>query len=216
MLAEASDVPTSAHTAPSLHGHLCWRPWRFWKTQVIRCKFRMQFSVAGVHFTTTEWSTSPNEYYCRPSKACIPRSVTASLSSVSTRTASQCYAMSCRTCWTATRTPNRLTAKTFLLSEFLYKYAEGYTAPKLKRKALVRGHSYQTAILQFPQNVELLRNAGLDPDIPDSGCCGMAGSFGYEDEHCDRGKQCRGRVLLPAVRAAADDALIIRKALVAA
>lgn len=104
---------------------------------------------------------------------------------------------------------NRLTAKTFLLSEFLDKHPNGYSAPHLKRKALLHGHCHQKAILNFPQEVELLRSAGLDLEIPDSGCCGMAGSFGYEEEHYETGKQCGERVLLPAVRAAADDTLIV-------
>ena len=51
--------------------------------------------------------------------------------------------------------------------------------------------------------------AGLACDVPDSGCCGMAGSFGYESAHYDVGLACGERVLLPAVRAAARDDLIV-------
>jgi Fe-S oxidoreductase len=103
----------------------------------------------------------------------------------------------------------RLTAKTFLLSEFLDKHADGYKPPRLQRKALLHGHCHQKAILNFQQEIELLRNVGLDLDVPDSGCCGMAGSFGYEQEHYDIGLKCGERVLLPAVRSASEDTVIV-------
>jgi Fe-S oxidoreductase len=103
----------------------------------------------------------------------------------------------------------RLSQNIFLLSEFLDKRADGYKPPQLKRKALLHGHCHQKALLNFRQEIELLRSAGLEVDIPDTGCCGMAGSFGYEEEHYDVGRQCGERVLLPAVRAVPDETIII-------
>ena len=50
---------------------------------------------------------------------------------------------------------------------------------------------------------------GLDLDLPDAGCCGMAGAFGFEKAHYDVSIACGERVLLPAVRAAARDTLLI-------
>jgi len=50
---------------------------------------------------------------------------------------------------------------------------------------------------------------GLDLDLPDTGCCGMAGAFGFEKAHYDVSIACGERVLLPAVRAAARDTLLI-------
>jgi Fe-S oxidoreductase len=50
---------------------------------------------------------------------------------------------------------------------------------------------------------------GLEVDVIDSGCCGMAGSFGYEARHYDVSMKMAELNLLPAVRAAADDTLVI-------
>ena len=57
---------------------------------------------------------------------------------------------------------------------------------------------------------ELLQAMGLECDFPDTGCCGMAGSFGFEDgAHYDVSIKCGERVLLPAVRNASKETLII-------
>ena len=55
----------------------------------------------------------------------------------------------------------------------------------------------------------LLGKLGLDVQILDSGCCGMAGAFGFEAEHYEVSLAVAERVLLPAVRAAGPDALIL-------
>jgi Fe-S oxidoreductase len=58
--------------------------------------------------------------------------------------------------------------------------------------------------------VQVLRGLGLDLEVLDSGCCGMAGSFGYEaGERYDVSVKAGEQVLLPAVRAAAPDTLIV-------
>ena len=56
---------------------------------------------------------------------------------------------------------------------------------------------------------EVLTGLGLDYTILESGCCGMAGSFGFEQEHYDLSVEVGERVLLPAVRAASPETLII-------
>jgi len=101
----------------------------------------------------------------------------------------------------------RLSGQTFMLSEFLHK--KGYEPPRLQRKALVHGHCHHKSQLHFEEETELLKKAGLECDVPDSGCCGMAGSFGYEADHYDVGLACGERVLLPSVRHAAADELIV-------
>ena len=50
---------------------------------------------------------------------------------------------------------------------------------------------------------------GLEVEVVDSGCCGMAGAFGYEAEHYDLSLRMAELDLLPAVRAAADDVLLV-------
>jgi hypothetical protein len=57
---------------------------------------------------------------------------------------------------------------------------------------------------------KVLARLGLDYEMLDSGCCGMAGSWGYEKgEHYDVSMKAGERVLLPAVRGADKDALIL-------
>jgi FAD/FMN-containing dehydrogenase/Fe-S oxidoreductase len=103
----------------------------------------------------------------------------------------------------------RLHKQSFILSEFLQQKVKDYRPPRLARKALVHGHCHHKSVLHFEGEVDLLKKAGVDCDVPDSGCCGMAGSFGYEADHYDVGLACGERVLLPAVRAAAPDELIV-------
>jgi FAD/FMN-containing dehydrogenase/Fe-S oxidoreductase len=103
----------------------------------------------------------------------------------------------------------RLSQQSFLLSEFLQQKAEGYQPPKLRRKALVHGHCHHTAIMKMDDEVAVLEKMGLDVRVLDSGCCGMAGAFGFEREHYDISIKCGERVLLPAVREASEDTLII-------
>jgi hypothetical protein len=55
----------------------------------------------------------------------------------------------------------------------------------------------------------VLQKLNVDYDLPETGCCGMAGAFGFENDHYDISMLCGERVLLPAVRNAASDALII-------
>jgi Fe-S oxidoreductase len=65
-------------------------------------------------------------------------------------------------------------------------------------------------VLGFDAERRLLeKRLQLDVDMPDTGCCGMAGSFGFEAPKYDVSIACGEHVLLPAVRAAADDTLVI-------
>jgi FAD/FMN-containing dehydrogenase/Fe-S oxidoreductase len=102
----------------------------------------------------------------------------------------------------------KLKSQTFLLSEFLITKAD-YRPPQLKRKAIVHAHCHHKSLLKFDSESELLKRTGLDFHVLDSGCCGMAGSFGFEAEKYDVSVKIGDRVLLPAVRAAAADTLII-------
>jgi Fe-S oxidoreductase len=103
----------------------------------------------------------------------------------------------------------RLSSQSFILSEFLEQKVTGYHPPALQRKARVHGHCHQKSELHFEGEVELMKKAGMDCSVLDSGCCGMAGSFGYEADHYQVGLDCGERVLLPAVRSAATDELIV-------
>jgi Fe-S oxidoreductase len=101
----------------------------------------------------------------------------------------------------------RLAEQSYLLSEFLT--AEDVTLPPLHRNAVVHFHCNHHAVLEPEAEKKVLSGMGLDFQVLDSGCCGMAGSFGFEAEHYDISIKCGERVLLPAVREAARDTLII-------
>jgi Fe-S oxidoreductase len=104
----------------------------------------------------------------------------------------------------------RLSAHTYLLTEFLAEKAPDFTVPPLHRKVLVSGHCHQKSVLRFDDEITLLKKLGVDYTVIDSGCCGMAGAFGFErGDHYDVSIQCGERVLLPAVRAAEKETLIV-------
>jgi Fe-S oxidoreductase/FAD/FMN-containing dehydrogenase len=102
-----------------------------------------------------------------------------------------------------------LQRQTFLLAELLASRSS-WRPPELPRKVLLHGHCHQKAVLGMDADVELLAGMGVDLELPDTGCCGLAGSFGWEHgEHYDVSMACGERVLFPAVRAAAKDTLVV-------
>jgi Fe-S oxidoreductase len=103
----------------------------------------------------------------------------------------------------------RLSAQTLLLGEFLAQHAPRFSPPRLARSAIVHGHCHQKAIMGMDADVALLSKLGVDYRLLDSGCCGMAGSFGFERENAAVSVAIGELVLLPAVRDAASDCLVI-------
>ncbi|OLD20065.1 MAG: FAD-binding oxidoreductase [Acidobacteriales bacterium 13_1_40CM_3_55_5] len=103
----------------------------------------------------------------------------------------------------------RLRAQTFLLSEFLENHAPGFRPPQLSKKVLLHGHCHHKALMKMKDEESLLRKAGADLQSLDSGCCGMAGSFGFEKDNYNVSLALGERVLLPAVRQAAPETLIV-------
>ncbi len=94
----------------------------------------------------------------------------------------------------------KLRDQTFLLSEFLVKHAPHYRPPQLNEKIIVHGHCHHRATMGMHDEIALLRLTGADVELLDSGCCGMAGPFGFEKEKFDISQKLGERVLLPAVR----------------
>jgi len=104
----------------------------------------------------------------------------------------------------------RLNKNCYLFSEFLEKRVKNYTYPKLEgQKAIVHGHCHQKALVKLTDDVEVLKKLGVDYNILDSGCCGLAGAFGYEESHYDVSVKAGERVLLPEARKVDDNTLII-------
>ena len=103
----------------------------------------------------------------------------------------------------------KLRAQTFLLSEFLERHAPGFAPPKLERSVLVHGHCHHKALMKMTDEESLLKKMGATVTMPDAGCCGMAGPFGFEAKKFDVSMAIGERVLLPAVRHASTDTLIV-------
>ena len=94
----------------------------------------------------------------------------------------------------------RLAENTFTLSEFLEKKVPGYHPPRLSGRAIVQGHCHHKAVMRFKEERAVLEKTGLDYEVLESGCCGMAGSFGFEKDKYDVSVACGERALLPEVR----------------
>ena len=103
----------------------------------------------------------------------------------------------------------RLRTQTLLLAEFLESRMAGYQPPHLDGQALLHGHCHQKAIMKMGDEESLLRKMGLELQSLDSGCCGMAGAFGFEAGKYAVSQAVGERVLLPAVRAAAAETMIV-------
>jgi Fe-S oxidoreductase len=103
----------------------------------------------------------------------------------------------------------RISLQTLTLAEFLQQRAPDWDAPRLRRHALVHGHCHQKAVMGMSAEQELYERMGLDAELLDAGCCGMAGSFGFEAEHYDISVRIGEHRLLPIVRGASPETLLI-------
>ncbi|HEX9236559.1 MAG TPA: heterodisulfide reductase-related iron-sulfur binding cluster, partial [Actinomycetota bacterium] len=104
----------------------------------------------------------------------------------------------------------RLSEQSFVLSEFLETQLQGWQPPKLGRKALVQVHCHHHAVMKFDAEKKVLDKLGLDYEQLQSGCCGMAGSFGFEaGDKYDVSVKAGERVLFPKVRDASPGTLIL-------
>jgi Fe-S oxidoreductase len=104
----------------------------------------------------------------------------------------------------------RLSDQTLLLSEFLVRHAPGFQPPRLSgRKIVLHGHCHHKSMMKMTDEVAILRRTGAEVELLDSGCCGMAGPFGFEREKFAISQIIAERVLLPAVRAAAPETILV-------
>jgi len=102
-----------------------------------------------------------------------------------------------------------LSKQMFLLSEFLDIHTGHLPWPQLNRKALLHGHCHHKSIMKMTAEESVLNRLGVEFESPAPGCCGMAGSFGFEREKYDVSMAIGALELLPAVRKAPADWLII-------
>jgi Fe-S oxidoreductase len=101
----------------------------------------------------------------------------------------------------------RLTDNSYHFPDFFEQY--GIAAPQLDRKAIVWGHCHHKATGGMKQELALLRRMGLDVTEVTGGCCGLAGSWGFERGHYDMSIDCGDQGLLQAVRNADPSTLIV-------
>ena len=102
-----------------------------------------------------------------------------------------------------------LAENTFTLSEFLEKKAPGYQPPQVTRQAIVQGHCHHKAVMRMKEEKSLMDKMGLEYELLESGCCGMAGAFGYEKDKYQVSLACGERSLLPEVRKAGLETIIM-------
>jgi Fe-S oxidoreductase len=104
----------------------------------------------------------------------------------------------------------RLCAQSLTLSEFLAQHADDWPVPRLHRSALVQVHCHHHAVMGYDVEKKLLDRMGVDVEMADAGCCGMAGSFGYESgEKYEVSVAAGERSLLPKIRNSDPDRLIV-------
>ena len=104
----------------------------------------------------------------------------------------------------------RLSEQTVMLSELMTRPATQWQPPDLHdRRIVVHGHCHQKALMTMKGEMALLRSTGARVEHLDSGCCGMAGPFGFEKDKFAVSQALAERVLLPAVRAASPETILV-------
>ncbi len=97
----------------------------------------------------------------------------------------------------------RLRDKTVTLAELLHEHTPGWEPPRADgTHAITQVHCHQHAIMGWDADSALLQRTGVDAEHLDSGCCGLAGNFGFTAGHGEVSEACAEQVLLPAVREA--------------
>ncbi|HKU68127.1 MAG TPA: FAD-linked oxidase C-terminal domain-containing protein [Candidatus Baltobacteraceae bacterium] len=107
---------------------------------------------------------------------------------------------------------HRLATQSFTLEAFLNNKAEKeehYKPPKLERSAIVHEHCHKKAVLDPTSESHVFGQMQMDFEQLDSGCCGMAGAFGFEQSHYDMSIKCGERRLLPKVRDAKPQTIVV-------
>jgi FAD/FMN-containing dehydrogenase/Fe-S oxidoreductase len=101
----------------------------------------------------------------------------------------------------------RLAQSTYHFAEFFEKFE--VEAPPLERRAFVWGHCHHKATGGIDPEIELLRKMGVEVETLNAGCCGLAGSWGFEAGHHDVSMRCGEQGLLPRVRELDDETLVV-------
>jgi FAD/FMN-containing dehydrogenase/Fe-S oxidoreductase len=103
----------------------------------------------------------------------------------------------------------RVAGAVHTLSGFLNEYAPDWEPPRVEASALAQVHCHQHAVIGFEDDRALIARAGIDGEVLDSGCCGLAGDFGFTEGHYEVSTAIGEQELLPRVRAAAPETLVL-------
>jgi len=101
----------------------------------------------------------------------------------------------------------KLAAQAVSLADFLER--RNWKPRHIGGQALLHGHCHQKALGGTRADVKLLEAAGIQTSAPESGCCGMAGSFGFRPDTYETSVRIANLSLLPKVRSTSADALIV-------
>lgn len=109
-----------------------------------------------------------------------------------------------------------LMERSFLFDEFLVQEQEAQEFEwsalfdnESIRSAVLHGHCHQKALVGTSATEKALKGAGFDVKTLPTGCCGMAGSFGYEERHYELSMQIGELVLFPSLRELGDDVVVV-------
>jgi FAD/FMN-containing dehydrogenase/Fe-S oxidoreductase len=103
----------------------------------------------------------------------------------------------------------RLSLQTVTLAEYLRQQTPDWQPPRREGRALLHVHCHQAAVMGFEADLEVLRAMGLDAEKLDSGCCGLAGSFGFEASKYELSKAVYEQRLAGIVRGADADSILV-------
>ena len=106
-------------------------------------------------------------------------------------------------------TARRLSELAVYFADFVDVHAERFANFQPGGRAIVQPHCHHHAVIGFAAEQRLLDRLGLDIERPPQGCCGMAGAFGMAEATAPLARTIGERALLPAVRTAAADTLIL-------
>ncbi|MDA2803025.1 FAD-binding and (Fe-S)-binding domain-containing protein [Nocardiopsis suaedae] len=103
----------------------------------------------------------------------------------------------------------RTAASVHTLAGFLSEAAPDWEPPRVAGDALAQVHCHQHAVIGYDAERALMDRAGIRTRVLDSGCCGLAGNFGFEEGHYAVSKAVGEQSLLPEVRGADPDTMVV-------
>jgi FAD/FMN-containing dehydrogenase/Fe-S oxidoreductase len=103
----------------------------------------------------------------------------------------------------------RLRDHALTLAELLTGHTPGWEPPALRRPVLAQVHCHQHAVMGWDADEKLLENAGADTEHLETGCCGLAGNFGFQRGHGEMSRALAERALLPRLRSASSGAVVL-------